>query len=165
MGVDPLFFPGLRTCQHAAMAEGVQEGEAIIEMLGLEPHPEGGWFRRTWRAEAHGSQRPTGSAIYYLLRAGEVSRRHRIDATEIWHHYLGGPLEMVLDPGGPAERRQLLGPAIARGERPQVVVPGGEWQTARPMGTFTLVGCTVSPAFLFDTFELAVQEPGGQGTP
>jgi predicted cupin superfamily sugar epimerase len=105
-------------------------------------------------AEAPPGERPTGSAIYYLLLEGETSRRHRIDATEIWHHYAGGPLELAVE-GPDGTVRHRLGPDLAAGERPQVVVPPGVWQSARPLGRFTLVGATVSPAFRFEGFELA----------
>jgi len=117
--------------------------EEVIAALGLEPHPEGGWFRETWREAA-------GTAIYYLLAQGEESRRHRIDKTEVWHFYAGGPLELWV-----GDERFQLGPEIPAGQRPQVVVPALAWQSARPLGAWTLAGCTVSPAFDFTGFELA----------
>jgi len=143
----------------------------IIEALGLEPHPEGGWYRETWRAEAAGQgtgqgtghgERAAGTAIYYLLEGGQVSRWHRVDATEVWHWYAGAPLALALSPDGRARREAILGPDIAAGQRPQAVVPAGCWQSAAPMGDFTLAGCTVSPAFVFEGFELAPEgwEPG-----
>ncbi len=130
-------------------------GEELVGRLGLKPHPEGGWYRRTWQAEAAPGIRPAGSAIYYLLQAGEASRRHRIDATEVWHHCLGQGLELVVTGPDGLERRHLLGPDVAAGQRPQVVVPAWAWQRAHPLGEFALVGCTVSPAFQFLTFELS----------
>ena len=135
----------------------------IIETLGLAPHPEGGWFRETWRADAPEGGRAAGTAIYYLLEEGQVSRWHRVDAAEIWHWYLGAPLAMALSEEGRARRAAVLGPDLAAGERPQVIVPAGCWQSAAPQGGFTLVGCTVSPAFEFEGFELAPEgwEPGG----
>lgn len=135
----------------------------IIETLGLAPHPEGGWFRETWRAEAAEGERAAGTAMYYLLEAGQVSRWHRIDAAEVWHWYLGAPLEMALSEDGRSRRDLVLGPDLAAGERPQVVVPAGCWQSAAPRGDYTLVGCTVSPAFEFSGFELAPEgwEPNG----
>ncbi len=129
------------------------EADALIAALGLQPHPEGGHFRETWRDQA-AQGRGSGTAIYYLLKEGEVSAWHRIDATEIWHHYAGAPLALTLREGG-AETRLLLGPDIAAGERPQLIVPARAWQTAQSLGTWTLVGCTVSPAFEFSGFELA----------
>ena len=127
----------------------------LIALLGLAPHPEGGWYRPTWRAEAEGGRRPSGSAIYYLLTRSEVSRRHRVDATEIWHHYRGAPVELRIGrPEGP-DLVSLLGPALEDGQQPQVTVPPLAWQEARSLGPFSLVGCTVSPAFEFAGFELA----------
>jgi predicted cupin superfamily sugar epimerase len=130
----------------------------IIETLGLEPHPEGGWFRETWRAEAPDGVRPAGTAIYYLLERGQVSRWHRVDAAEIWHWYAGAALELLLSPDGHSREIAVLGPAIHGGERPQVVVPAGCWQSAVPRGDFTLAGCSVSPGFEFERFELAPDE-------
>jgi predicted cupin superfamily sugar epimerase len=132
----------------------MRPGEFLIASLGLAPHPEGGWYRRTWVAEAGGGERPRGSAIYYLLLQGEVSVPHRIDATELWHFYAGDPLELTLEPPGASPRVQVLGPDIASGQRPQVVVEPGVWQSARTLGGFTLVGATVLPAFRFEGFEL-----------
>lgn len=127
----------------------------IIRTLGLSPHPEGGHYRQTWMAEATGG-RPAGTAIYYLLRAGEESHWHRVDAAEIWHYYAGAPLVLRIaeTEAGPAVAHRL-GPDLAGGERPQVLVPPHHWQAARPTGDWTLVGCTVSPAFRFEGFELA----------
>lgn len=134
----------------------------IIETLGLAPHPEGGWFRETWRAEAGPGERPAGTAIYFLLEAGQRSRWHRVDATEIWHWYLGAPLDLALSADGRDRQDLVLGPDIAAGERPQLRVPAGCWQSAAPRGGLTLAGCTVSPAFEFAGFELAPEgwEPG-----
>ena len=128
----------------------MRPGESLIDALGLTPHPEGGWYRRTWVAAAEDGQRPAGSAIYYLLLDGESSAPHRIDATEIWHHYAGAPLRLEIHPG-----TVTLGPDLAAGQRPQAIVPPGVWQAAETTGAWTLVGCTVSPGFTFDGFELA----------
>jgi predicted cupin superfamily sugar epimerase len=127
----------------------------IVEMLGLAPHPEGGWYRETWRAEALSGARATGTAIYYLLESGQVSRWHRIDSAEIWHWHAGAALELTLSTDGRRREIEILGPEIPAGERPQVLVPAGCWQTAVSRGEFTLVGCTVSPGFEFGEFELA----------
>ena len=129
-------------------------GEWLIDTLGLEPHPEGGWYRRTWEAPAPAGERPASSAIYYLLLQGEVSLPHRIDATELWHFYAGDPLELHRDPPGGAAGVTILGPDVGTGQRPQAVVEAGVWQWARPLGRFALVGATVTPAFTFEGFEL-----------
>ena len=102
-----------------------------------------------------GRERPCGSAIYYLLLDGEVSAPHRIDATELWHFYEGDPLELTLEwPDGTARRRRSSGPMSASGQAPQTVVEAGVWQSARPLGGYSLVGATVTPAFTFEGFEL-----------
>ena len=133
----------------------------LIEALGLEPHPEGGWYAETWRDAAPEGQRPASSAIYYLLRAGEASRWHRVDATEVWHHYAGAPLELRTATDATVER-VILGTSLDAGQRPQAVIPPGSWQAARSLGEWTLVGCTVAPAFELSGFELAPEgwEPG-----
>jgi len=140
------------------------DADTITAVLGLRPHPEGGHYAETWRAPAGSGGRASGSAIYYLLRAGERSRWHRIDATEIWHHYAGAPLELALA-SGTSDRgleRHVLGPDVMAGQRPQLVVPASDWQSAVSLGAWTLVGCTVSPAFEFEGFELAAEgwQPG-----
>ena len=142
------------------------KADQIIEMLELREHPEGGHFRETWRDLPEGGGRGSGTAIYYLLRHGEMSAWHRIDATEIWHFYAGSPLELRTREAD-EETIGVLGTDLSRGERPQLVVPAGAWQSARSRaetpGGYTLVGCTVSPAFLFEGFELAAEsfEEGG----
>jgi uncharacterized protein len=145
------------------------DARLVIERLGLEPHPEGGWYRQTWRHEPAEGSRGAGTAIYYLLAAGERSAWHRVDATEIWHFYAGGPVRMRLHSGveGDDVTDVVLGPGLAEGEVPQAVVPERWWQTAAPLGAWALVGCTVSPAFEFDGFELAPAdwEPLGRKPP
>jgi predicted cupin superfamily sugar epimerase len=130
----------------------------VVRLLGLQPHPEGGFYRETFRAPAPDGVRATSTAIYYLLREGDVSAWHRVvDADEVWHHYSGAPLELTLWDG--RERTSLrLGSGLAAGERPQAVVPAGVWQAARPMGGWVLVGCTVAPGFDFSGFEMAPPE-------
>ena len=130
------------------------DARAVIEGLGLLPHPEGGWFRETWRGPDAGG-RPVGTSIYYLLEAGEFSRWHRIDADEIWSWHAGSPLELSISAGGGEVDRSILGVVLERSERPQVVVPAGAWQSARSLGDWTLVGCAVAPGFSFAGFELA----------
>ncbi len=127
----------------------------VIARLGLEPHPEGGHFRETFRdAATAGHARSASTAIYFLLARGERSHWHRIDAAEVWHYYAGSPLALqIADAGG--LRTVQLGPDLATGEWPQAVVPSGAWQAAASCGDWTLVGCTVAPGFDFATFELA----------
>lgn len=135
----------------------------IVARLGLEPHPEGGYYRQTWSAPADPGERASGTAIYYLLGPGDVSAWHRVDAAEIWHHYDGGPLEMQLSlsDDGPVTTH-VLGTDLASEQHPQIIVPAGAWQTARPLAGPVLVGCTVSPGFVFSGWELAPEgwEPG-----
>jgi uncharacterized protein len=133
--------------------------EEVVRVLGLEPHPEGGWFRETFRDSAGSAGRAHSTAIYYLLKQGERSAWHRIDSTEIWHWYAGDSLEIFLARGDNRERH-VIGSRLANGERPQVVVPRGVWQSARSLGSWTLIGCTVAPGFEFKGFELA---PDGFG--
>ncbi len=118
----------------------------IVEALGLQPHPEGGAFRETFRDEA-------STAIYFLLRAGQPSARHRVHGrAEVWHWYGGAPLRLFV---GDGEVR--LGMDLVAGERPQAVVPPGVWQAAETTGAWTLCGCTVAPPFEFAAFEMAVR--------
>ena len=128
--------------------------EEIIKALGLRPHPEGGHYRETWRHD-NGEARGAGTSIYFLLRAGERSHWHRVDAAEIWHFYSGAPLELLTCAEGAEVKRQVLGPNLASGEHPQLTVAPNEWQAASSLGEWTLVGCTVSPAFEFEHFEMA----------
>ncbi len=126
----------------------------IIAQLDLTPHPEGGYYRQTWIAENAG--RATGTCIYFLLKAGQESHWHAVDAVEIWHYYAGAPLILSLAPSldGPAYD-VMLGPDLANGEIPQSIVSEGHWQKAATTGDWTLVGCTVSPGFQFEGFILA----------
>lgn len=126
--------------------------EAIIAKLGLEPHPEGGWYGQTWVGpEVQG--RASGTAILFLLKAGERSHWHRVDADEIWLWHAGAAL--ILSMGEALARDHRLGPDVLAGELVQAVVPTGWWQAARSTGDWTLVSCTVSPGFRFEGFELA----------
>ncbi|WP_238120437.1 MULTISPECIES: cupin domain-containing protein [unclassified Xanthobacter] len=126
----------------------------VVRLLELQPHPEGGHFRETFRDVAADGGRGASTAIYFLLAAGEVSHWHRVDAVEVWHWHAGAPLTLSL--ADAAGRRDLrLGPALDRGERPQGIVPASVWQAAASQGAWTLVGCTVAPAFDFSGFELA----------
>ena len=137
----------------------------VIRRLELLPHPEGGYFRETFRAPdlpfdfAGRGARAASTAIYFLLRLGDFSAFHQIRSDEAWHHYLGAPLELHLIDGG-VYTRLLLGSDLERGERPQAVVPVGVLQAARVAGEagsaedFALVGCTVAPGFDFSDFEM-----------
>lgn len=127
--------------------------DEIIRFLDLQPHPEGGHFRETFRDA--GSPRSASTAIYYLLKHGERSHWHRVDAAETWHFYAGDALELAMSADGRATTTHVLGADLARGARPQIVVPKGVWQSARPLGAFALVGCTVAPGFEFSGFEMA----------
>jgi len=131
------------------------DADSVIRLLQLAPHPEGGHFRETFRDEAGQGGRSFSTAIYFLLRAGEVSQWHRVDAAEVWHWYAGASLDLSLKTDrGPAQRVRL-GPDLIAGQRPQAVVPAGCWQSAASAGAWTLVGCTVAPGFEFSGFELA----------
>jgi predicted cupin superfamily sugar epimerase len=136
------------------------DADRIIELLDLKPHPEGGYYRQMFEDGAAADGRAHSTAIYYLLKQGEVSRAHRIDATEVWHFYRGSPLELTIQAEGEAAAFHVLGAAVEFGERPQLIVPPHAWQAARPLGEYTLVGCTVAPGFRFETFEMA---PDGFG--
>jgi predicted cupin superfamily sugar epimerase len=132
--------------------------DAIIRLLGLAPHPEGGHYRETFRDAASIEGRSASTAIYFLLRAGEVSRWHRVDAAEVWHWYAGAPLALEVVSAAGASESIRLGSSLSAGERPQAVVPAGDWQQARSLGAWTLVGCTVAPGFTFRGFEMAPPE-------
>ncbi|HUN45922.1 MAG TPA: cupin domain-containing protein [Stellaceae bacterium] len=138
------------------------DADAVIRRLGLTRHPEGGWFRESFRDAGSAGGRGHCTAIYYLLRSGEVSHWHRVDAAEIWHWYAGDPLLLSLSADGRRAERLTLGPGLDRGEEPQRVVPAHHWQSASSLGAWTLVGCTVAPAFDFRGFEMAPPgwEPG-----
>jgi predicted cupin superfamily sugar epimerase len=129
----------------------------VIERLGMQRHPEGGWYVERWRAtSADPDARPAGSAILYLLAAGERSHWHRVDAAEVWQWSAGEPLELqVWTVDDPVVTTIRLGGDVELGFQPQAVVPAGAWQTARPLGAWALVGCIVAPAFDFAGFELA----------
>ena len=130
---------------------------AVIRLLDLKPHPEGGHFRETFRdSPTVEGGRAASTAIYFLLARGERSRWHRVDAAEVWHFYAGAPLALDIAAGdGAAIEHVMLGVDLARGERPQAVVPARAWQAAESRGDWTLVGCTVAPGFDFARFELA----------
>lgn len=138
------------------------DADSIIRTLELLPHPEGGHYREIFRApdtvvrQRHARPRSASTAIYFLLRAAEFSAFHRVSSDELWHHYLGDPLELiVMDADG--LRSSVLGHRLQLGERPLGVVPANTWQAARPMQGphgYALCGCTVAPGFDFADFEL-----------
>src|SRR5262249_21623604 len=126
--------------------------------LKMQPHPEGGHFVETWRDSPADGNRGSGTAIYFLLAAGEVSHWHKVDATEIWHWHAGAPLTLSISEDGINTVSTTLGPDIPGDQRPQGIVPKDAWQMAASQGDWTLVGCTVSPAFDFAGFELAPKD-------
>ena len=139
--------------------------DQVIAALQLQPHPEGGHYRESYRHQPADGGRGAMTAIYYLLRQDEASAWHRVnDADEIWHHYAGAALELWRCHAAATQEpeRLLLGPDLAAGQRPQIVVAAGQWQSARSLGAWSLLGCTVGPAFQFEAFELAPKgwQPG-----
>ena len=138
-----------------AMVSSALSQEAVIRLLDLKPHPEGGFYRETFRDPRSEGGRAVSTAIYYLLGVGEVSEWHRVDAAEIWHFHAGAPLVITVSPNGHDASAHHLGTDLASGQRPQFVVPAGHWQTATSLGAWTLVGCTVAPGFEFAGFEMA----------
>ncbi len=130
--------------------------EELIAQLDLAPHPEGGHFRETWRSPAPEGERAACTTIHYLLREGERSHWHRVDADEVWCFHAGAPLELDISPDGQTQHRHLLMPTpTGENDGPQCVIPAGHWQAARTTGAYTLVSCIVAPAFTFDGFEMA----------
>lgn len=129
----------------------------LIETLGLAPHPEGGWYRETWREKGSGEEtRGIATAIYFLLEAGQCSHWHKVDAAELWLFHSGSAIDLRIAPGaeGPIEAIRLGGD-IASGERPQGLVPAGWWQSAEAKDGWALMSCVVAPGFDFAGFELA----------
>ena len=136
--------------------------EELIEALGLIPHPEGGWYRETWRAEAAQGGRAAASAVLYVIQPGQRSHWNRVDAHEIWLWHGGDPVELKIaaSDDGPV-RTERLGGRVTEGEHPQLIIPAGQWQSAEPVAGaagYSLISCIVAPAFEFGGFELA--EPG-----
>jgi predicted cupin superfamily sugar epimerase len=131
----------------------------VIRLLGLKPHPEGGYFRESFRDNQNAVDgRAASTAIYFLLARGERSHWHRMDAVELWHWYAGAPLKLEISEGAGQVDGVTLGADLAAGERPQAVVPAHAWQTAQTLGDWTLVGCTAAPGFEFSGFELAPKD-------
>lgn len=140
----------------------------LVDALGMQPHPEGGWYAETWKASFHipkevlgtpyTGSRPAATAVYFLLHPGEVSKWHTVVSDELWLWHAGSPVLLTLGGSGDAPEAQeeiVLGMDVAAGQRPQVLVPGTVWQTARPLGDEpALVTCIVAPGFHFDDFRL-----------
>ena len=133
------------------------DAREVIERLRLAPHPEGGWYRETWRGLDTTAGRSPGSAILFLLEGGAPSRWHRIDADEVWAWHGGSPIELTISPDAGSVDAVRLGMDPARGEVPQAVVPADAWQSARARGAWALVSCIVVPGFRFEGFELAAE--------
>jgi predicted cupin superfamily sugar epimerase len=135
------------------------EAHSIIDRLALQPHPEGGWYRETWRADAAPGERAGATAIYFLLEAGQRSHWHRVDAAELWLWHAGAPLRLLTAPAdaGPVHET-ILGPEVAAGHAPQGLVAPHHWQSTETTDGWALVSCIVSPGFEFAGFTLA--EPG-----
>jgi predicted cupin superfamily sugar epimerase len=133
----------------------------IVERLGMQPHPEGGWYVETYREPSADGVRGACTAIYFLLEQGQRSHWHRVDATEIWLWHAGAPLCLAIV-GDDRREEVRLGGDLEAGERPQATVPPGAWQSAEPLGAWALVSCVVAPAFAFSGFELA---PAGWAPP
>lgn len=141
------------------------ELEALITLLGLQPHPEGGWYAETFRSServvrSDGVERSALTAIDFVLRAGDVSALHRVCSDELWHHQGGNPIELVtVDPLG-AVSRVLLGNDLASGMRTHHAVPAGWWQAARSLGMtgYSLAACSVAPGFEFEDFTMPAGE-------
>lgn len=131
--------------------------EDIVRVLNLQPHPEGGWYRETFRDTPGPDGRARSTAIYYLLSEGGRSHWHRVtDAVEVWHFYAGAPLDLDIAPfEGGQPQRVVLGADLGLGQQPQAFVPAGCWQSAVCLGDWSLVGCTVTPGFQFSSFEMA----------
>jgi len=118
----------------------------------MQPHPEGGWYKETWRNPTE--PRSLGTAIYFLLEAHQHSHWHKVDADEMWHWYAGSAMELhQFD--GEVTTVEILGADLESGQRPQLLVPANDWQKSVPVDGWVLVGCTVCPGFMFDGFELA----------
>ena len=131
--------------------------EDVITRFNLTRHPEGGWYRQTWIADAAGGARPAGTAILFLLQAGERSHWHKVDAAEIWHFHAGSPLALRMSETDQGPASLIVLGDVAQGHAPQAIVPPHHWQAAESRGDWSLVGCTVSPAFQFAGFTLAPQ--------
>lgn len=129
----------------------------IIDQLDLAPHPEGGYYRRTYCNEEGPQDRGHASAIYYLIEQQSFALWHRVDADELWFWHAGAPALIETGAGPDADDSHLIGPNIVKGERPQLIIPSNVWQRVKSTGDWSLVSCVVSPGFLFETFEMHVE--------
>jgi len=128
----------------------------VVDLLKMQPHPEGGYYVETFRDEVTDQEgRAASTLIYFLLPEGVLSRWHKVDAVETWHWYAGAPLELSISPDGDRKQVLTLGNDLVSGARPQGIVPRHGWQQARSLGAWTLVGCTVAPGFQFAGFKMA----------
>lgn len=159
--------PHVAATHDAVLGEDAPMGviSPLVRHLGLEPHPEGGWFRRTWQTgpealpDTSRGPRPCATGIYYLLHPGETSRWHRVRSEELWLWHRGGPLTLRVGGTGTAPGKEpaatVLGPDVESGQQPQFLVPGDVWQTATPAGDEpTLVSCVVAPGFDYADWEI-----------
>ncbi|WHO41142.1 cupin domain-containing protein [Sphingobium sp. AP49] len=137
------------------MASDEREAQALIAALNLQPHPEGGWYRETWRAAAKPGERAAGTTILFLLEAHQSSHWHRVDAVEHWFWHAGAPLTLSIAPQGGQVTEHVLGADIGIGQMPQALVPAHHWQAAVPASGWVLASCTVIPGFDFAGFTLA----------
>lgn len=138
------------------MQEARSPAESVVETLQLAPHPEGGWYRETWRAPGEGGARSSGTAILYLLEGGRRSHWHRVDADELWLWHAGAPLDLLIaDASDENPARITLGGDVAGGYTPQALVPATRWQAAEAREGWALVSCVVVPGFDFAGFEMA----------
>jgi hypothetical protein len=139
---------------------GAMTADQLIERFDLAPHPEGGWFRETWRSQAGHGKRAAASAVYYVIQSGQCSHWNRVDADEMWLWHSGDPLDLSISATDEGPLRTVrLGGRIWEGEEPQLIVPAGQWQSATPVEGgecgFTFLSCVVAPAFEFAGYELA----------
>jgi predicted cupin superfamily sugar epimerase len=148
-----------------------EDAQRLVDALGLVPHPEGGFYRETFRSpqkveKAPGVTRSASSAIYFLLPVGTFSAWHRVTSDEAWHHYAGDPVDLHLLDDRDGHRKVRLGPDVHGGEVPQYVVPAGIYQAAVPAGArYALCGCTVAPGFDFADFEMPSRSELGAAFP
>ncbi|WP_119305978.1 cupin domain-containing protein [Cohaesibacter haloalkalitolerans] len=133
----------------------MDDADAIVKKLGMQPHPEGGYFIQTFRDEEGPEGRGHSTVIYYLLKTEQRSHWHRVDAVEVWFWQAGAPLELSFSKDGTGTETLILGPDILADQQPQGIVPRHVWQSARSLGAWSLVSCMVAPGFLFEGFEMA----------
>ncbi|UTW60360.1 cupin domain-containing protein [Kordiimonas sp. SCSIO 12603] len=130
----------------------------VIKKLDLSPHPEGGYYRRTYQNEGGAEARGRATSIYYFLEGTDFAKWHSTDGDEIWYWHAGAALTLEIDLHHKGVQSYELGPDIFHGQAPQILVPADNWQRARSNGDWTLVSCMVSPGFLFDSYELIEDE-------